>query len=282
MSKGVFRAATCQFAVSADVQSNGKTIRRQMVTARELGADVAHFPEGALSGYANADFKTWNGYGWALLKEETLRVMELAENLRLWVVLGSAHPLTGDHKPHNSLYLISPKGPIVERYDKSFCTSGDLDFYSPGDHLSLATINGVKCGLLICYDVRFPELYRQYKKRGAQMIFHSFYNARAKGPNIHTTIMRPSLQCRAATNYVWISATNSSAYYGSWPSVFVRPDGVIAASLRFHRPGVMVNTVNTNEQLYDASAAYRDLAINGALHNGEAVDDLRSKDRTCL
>jgi len=278
----VFRVATCQFAVGSDVRQNGRRIRRQIAKAHELGAHVAHFPEGALSGYAGPDIKTWDGYNWPLLREETEQVMALAKQLGMWVVLGSSHPLGGDHLPHNSLYVIDRSGRIVERYDKCFCTSGDLERYSAGDHLSMATINGVKCGFLICYDIRFPELYRQYKKRGAQMVFHSFYNARAKGPTIHTTIMRPSLQCQAATNYLWISATNSSAYYGSWPGVFVRPDGVIGASLRFHRPGVTVNTVDTHEQLYDASVAYRELAIDGALHNGTAVDDPRSRDRTCL
>jgi predicted amidohydrolase len=282
MRSGILSVATCQFPIGADVRRNGTAIRRQMVRAHELGAEVVHFPEGALSGYAGPDIETWEAYDWALLREETESVVALAKSLGIWVVLGTAHPLSDGHLPHNSLYVISPKGRIVERYDKSFCTDGDLKHYSPGDHLSMVTINGVECGFLICYDVRFPELYRQYKKRGAEMIFQSFYNARAKGPTIHTTIMRPSLQCRAATNYLWISAANSSAYYGSWPSVFVRPDGVIAGQLRFHRAGVIVNTANTNEQLYDASKAYRDLAINGALHNGEAVDDPRSRDRTCL
>lgn len=282
MRRGILNVATCQFAVCGDVHRNGVTIRRQMVRAHELGAEVAHFPEGALSGYAGPDVKTWEGYDWGPLREETERVMGLAKSLGLWVALGSAHPLSDGHKPHNCLYVINPNGRIVERYDKSFCTDGDLKHFSPGDHLSMVTINGVQCGFLICYDVRFPELYRQYKKRGAEMIFHSFYNARAKGPTIHTTIMRPSLQCHAATNYVWISATNSCAYYGSWPSVFVRPDGVIGGSLEFQRAGVTVNAVNTRKQLYDASKAYRDLAISGALHNGEAVDDPRSSDRTCL
>ena len=40
------------------------------------------------------------------------------------------------------------------------------------------TVNGILCGVLICFDVRFPELYRAYKKLGVHLLFHSFYNAR--------------------------------------------------------------------------------------------------------
>ncbi len=282
MSEGIINVATCQFAVGSSVRRNGSTVRRQMKRAKELGGDVVHFPETALSGYGGADVMTWEGYDWGALKDETERIRELAAKLGLWVMLGTSHPLSDGHLPHNSIYAIDPRGNIVERYDKCFCTGGDLRMYSPGDHRSVVTINGVRCGLLVCYDVRFPEIYRDYRKLGAQCIFQSFYNARADGPGIHTKIMRVTVQARAATNYFWISANNSSAYYGSWPSVFVQPDGTLAASLQFNRAGVMVNTVDTTVGLYDASGGLRDRAMNGVLHSGETVEDPRSRDRTCL
>jgi hypothetical protein len=94
--------------------------------------------------------------------------------------------------------------------------------------------------------------------------------------------MRPSLQCHAATNYLWISANNSSAYYQSWPSVFIRPDGTIIASLKQHQPGVMVNRVDMTRQFYDASKPFREMAMKGALSNGEPVRDPRSRDRRSM
>ncbi len=240
-----------------------------------------HFPEAALTGYAGPDVKSWDGYDWDLLRQETRDIMSLAKRKRMWVVMGSAHPLSEGHLPHNSLYAISPEGRVVDRYDKRFCTGGDLKFYSPGDHFSVFEINGIKCGMVICYDVRFPELYREYRKLRVQLIFDSFYNARHKGPGIHKIIMRPSLQARAATNYFWISASNSSAYY-SWPSVFIQPDGRIVGQLRGNRPGVMTNLVDVNREYYDASRPYRDQAMKGVLNSGKLVDDPRSRDRTSL
>ncbi|WP_462165842.1 carbon-nitrogen hydrolase family protein [Frankia sp. AiPs1] len=140
--------ATCQFPVDADVTRNGRYILRQMRSARKHGADIAHFPEACLSGYAGADFPSYEGFDWESLERVTLQILALAGQLRLWVVLGSTHRLTGDHKPHNSLYVIDATGSIVDRYDKRFCSgdpaerTGDLAHYTPGDHPSIFTING--------------------------------------------------------------------------------------------------------------------------------------------
>lgn len=280
--RGIIQVATCQFATSANIKRNSRQILRQIEQAMADNADVVHFPECSLSGYPGSEFDTWDGFDWDLLRAETESICLLAKKCKVWVILGSSHRLTGKHLPHNSLYAINPRGEIVERYDKRFCTGGDLGFFSPGDHCSLFEINGVRCGMLICYDVRFPELYRAYKKENIQLLFDSFWNARAKGPNIHTTIMRPTLQARAATNYFWISATNSSAHYQSWPGVLIRPNGEIVASLKTDRAGVMVNTVDTIEKLYDASGAWRERSMEGHLNSGNTVKDARSRDRTCL
>lgn len=279
MREGTLQIATCQFAVTESVAQNARVIRQFLRKAKKSEADVVHFSECALSGYAGADFPSFDGYDWTLLRQETERIMALAGELGLWIVLGSTHPLTPPNKPHNCLYLIGPEGKIVNRYDKRFCTSGDLDFYTPGDRFATFELNGIKCSLLICFDLRFPELYRELYKLGVQCVFQSFYNARQRGPSVHTQIMRQTMQCHAATNHVWVSLTNSSGYYSPYPSCFIQPDGVIAAQLRPNRSGLMVNTVNLSQDFYDPMASFRELALAGKLTNGSgAIDDPRSKD----
>jgi predicted amidohydrolase len=283
MKDGTLRVATCQFAVSGSVPQNARAIRQFLQKAGKAGAEVVHFSECALSGYAGADFSSFDDYDWTLLREETLRIMALAGELALWVVLGSTHPLTPPHKPHNCLYLISPAGKIVDRYDKRFGTSGDLDHYTPGNHFATFDLHGIKCSLLICFDLRFPELYRELYKLGVQCVFQSFYNARQRGPSIHTHIMRQTMQCHAATNHLWISMTNSSGYYSPYPSCLIQPDGVIAAQLRLNRAGMMLNTVNLSRDFYDPMAGFREMAVAGQLTNGPGnLDDPRSKDVTLL
>ncbi len=283
MAKGILKIATCQFAVERSVKRNARQIGEFLRKAANAGADIVHFSECALSGYVGTDFGTFDGYDWGQLKEETEKVTAVAAEVGIWVVLGSTHRLTGPNKPHNSLYLISPDGKIVDRYDKRFCTEGDLKRLTPGNRFVNFVVNGVTCSLLICFDLRFPEIYRRLRKEGVDCIFQSFYNARQKGPSVHTYIMRQTMQCRAATNYFWVSMANASGSYAPYPSCFIRPDGKIVGQLRNNKAGMMINTVSLAEKLYDPSADFRDMAMKGALSNGpEEINDERSKNTTSL
>lgn len=300
--------ATCQYPVGADVCKNLEYVSRQIRAARDWGAHVAHFPEACLSGYAGVDFASYEGFGWGMLRECAQRVLDLAREVRMWVVLGSTHRLTAPHKPHNSLYIIDDHGEIVDRYDKMFCAgdaseeAGDLSHYSPGGHFSVFSIRGVRCGALICHDYRYPELYREYKRRGVQMMFHSYHAGGIPssrfaamreevgkdlwrfnpGSTIPEITMPAAMVFEAANNHMWISCPNSSARESCWGSFFVRPDGAVTGRLRRNTTGVLISEVDTDKEIYDSTAAWRDRAMDGVLHSGTLVRDERSEERTRL
>ena len=259
---GCLRIAACQFPVGEDIAANARWTRNQILTAKMNGADLVHFPECALSGYGGADWTDAGALDWQSLRRETEAIVRLAGELGVWVLLGSTHQLSGDNKPHNSLYVISPDDGITDRYDKRFCTAGDLKYFTPGDHFVDFEVNGVRCGLLICYDVRFPELYREYRKMGVDVIFQSFYNARHPEDCIHPRIMPVTAQARAATNGFFMSLTNSCAPH-SWPCHFITPDGLVQQKLPRDRPGILYADIDANQRYYDASAPFRMDAMAG-------------------
>ena len=288
------RVATCQFPVEADIAGNLRYTLRHIRQAAEQGARVVHFSECSLSGYAGVEFPDMSHLDWDSLVAATGQVQQAARETRTWVVVGSTHRLTGRHKPHNCLYLIDPDGDIVDRYDKRFCTGTggrrptmDLSHYSPGNHPVTFTVDGITLGLLICYDYRFPELYREYYTQGVKILLQSFHNARAtvvddQDYNIWRTIVPSTMSCRAAENHIWISANNSTARPSRWASFTVRPDGQIMDRLTLHRPGVLITDMTLDPNLFDAPGPWRDRVIEGTLHSGSPVSDPRSSDVTCL
>ena len=272
------RLASCQFPVSDQIIENAGWIIKQMVEAADSGAHVAHFPECALSGYPGVDMESLEGFDWPALRFWTDSIVNLAEELDIWVILGSIHELGEGFKPMNCLYVIKPDGEIEERYDKRFCTKGDLEHFSAGEHFSVVNIQGIKCGFLICFDVRFPELYREYKKMEVDFIFQSFYNARQKPGGIHPKIMPVTARTRAATNHFYMSISNSSSP-SSWPCHFITPDGLIGGTIEADKPGILLSDVLLSDEYYDASRRYRKNAMEGKLSSGDAPGHPRYSDR---
>jgi predicted amidohydrolase len=235
------RVASCQFPVSGDIAKNARYVRRYLRRAAESGAHLLHTSEVCLTGYAGNDFRSFRGFDWDLLRAETARLRELAAELKLWLVLGSSHFLDGRTKPTNCLYLIDPRGRIVDRYDKCMCTSNDQKHHSAGNRLVTRRIRGVHVGLAICYDVCFPQIYAAYRDLGVKLMLHSFYNAGHKGPSCLDVLNIYEVPTRCADNLMWAVANNSSRRYSNWASFVARPDATIAQQLRQNQAGMLIH-----------------------------------------
>ncbi len=281
--------ATCQFPVDEDPRRNLGFATRQIAAARARGADLVHFSEACISGYLGVEVSSHGAAGWERITAAMEEVMAAARRHRVWVVVGCNHRLSGKHKPHNSLYVIDARGRIVSRYDKVFCTGsasgkdGDLANYSPGEALITFRVRGLTCGLLICHDFRYPELFREYKRKGVDLMLVSFHNAggRKETCDKYKITVPATLQAAAASNYYAVSANNGTRRY-AWPSFVVNAEGVIVNKAPQHRPTVLITAIDTAEKLYDASADWRDRCMQGVLHSGRLVRDARSRERTAL
>ncbi len=103
----------------------------------------------------------------------------LAAELNIWLLAGSLAIRLSDHKAANRCYLISADGNIAARYDKIHMFDVDLPggesyresgSYRPGDQAVLARTPWGKVGLSVCYDLRFPGLYRELALGGATIL----------------------------------------------------------------------------------------------------------------
>lgn len=240
-AKTGLRVASCQFPVTEDVTRNARFILAFMARARQAGAHLLHTSEACLSGYAGSDFSSFRNYDWDRLRECTRLLQQRAAALGIWLVLGSAHFLDERTRPTNCLYLIDPRGIIVDRYDKRMCTTSDQKHYSAGSRLVTRRIRGVTVGLAICYDVCFPQIYAAYREEGATVMLHSFYNAHGKGRNCLDVLNIHEVPTRCADNRVWAVANNSSHPYSHWGSFVARPDATIAQRLPMNRAGMLIH-----------------------------------------
>jgi predicted amidohydrolase len=269
--------ATCQFPVSADIKKNESFILKQLVLAKVKGADIAHFSESSLSGYAGIDFSSFKGRDEILLQTCLENIRKSSKNLKIWTIVGG-HQFEKRHKkPFNCLWLINDKGEIVDRYDKRICAGkhGELEhlYYKPGKKPIQFKLKEFTCGLLICHEWRYPELYREYKHLGSEVIFQSWYDGNLsqklylnEGRELGDLITG-TVRGNAANNYLWISASNTGKRESSFASFVARPDGKIDQQLRRNITGILITKVNLKKQYIDPSGPWRRRVYKGILHN---------------
>lgn len=177
----------------------------------------------------------------------------LARDADAWLLVGSLTVKLDDERMANRSYLLSDTGEIVARYDKIHMFDVTLpngkviresSAYRPGDQAVLAQTPWGPIGMTICYDVRFPHLYRKLAQAGATMLVVPSSFQRETGPAHWHTLLRT----RAIENAAWVIApamcgdhANGRSTYGH--SLVIDPWGRIVAELE-DQPGVLVADID--------------------------------------
>lgn len=145
-------------------------------------------------------------------------------------VLAGSVPMHHDGKIYNTSIAISKTGALVNKYDKVhlFGLFNEEDFFAPGNNFQAFELDGLCCGSTICYDLRFPELFRHLALQGAKIIF-----CPAEWPEARGDIWRLLAQARAAENHTFVVAVNCAGTFKGAPfyghSMVVAPSGRILA-----------------------------------------------------
>ncbi len=244
-----FRLAIAQLPISGNAHLNGTHVRQAMGEAAQQNARLIHFPEGMLSGYVQNPILDWAEVNWHSVREELETIMALAAKLNLWVVLGSAHPLTPPHWPHNSLYIISDRGKLVNRYDKRVCSFTEVTrFYTPGYEPVVFDIDGFRFGCLLCVEINFPALFMEYDQLGVDCLLLSAYPV--------DEIFYLKVRAQAAIHSCWVSLSAPSETAFLMMSGLVSPSGERLKHMETAQ-GVVVDDL-------DRSAPELDIALNKA------------------
>ncbi len=234
------RIAACQFPVTGDIAKNSKYIQRLILKAVANKAKIIQFPETALCGWGKWNNPSFKKFNFEALKKETSVIRKLAAEKKVWVILGSAHRLGSDFKPTNCLYVIDDKGRIADRYDKCWLVKGDeLKTFTPGDHLVIFTLGGIRCGLMICYDSNFLQMFNAYAHQGVELLFYSSGHAGFKDDR--AKIVQSTIPLLSVFYRMWISVSNSASRYSGLVTCLSDPNGMgtIAGTLKRHETGIL-------------------------------------------
>ena len=173
-----FRVALVQMRTSRNITGNIDAAARLVREAKAQGADYVQTPE--QTSLMELDREALFSH---IVEEERdpalAAFQELARELKVYLHVGSLAVKILPDKAANRAFFIAPNGEIVARYDKIHMFDVNLangesyresNTYRPGEAAVVVALPFAKVGLTICYDVRFPALYRALAEAGADVL----------------------------------------------------------------------------------------------------------------
>ena len=181
------------------------SVRKVLENCRRQLIDVCIFPETTFSG-----FNFPNSHLAEYLEDSPSLKFFTAEALRLdiSIIFGMFVKSQGSEHIYNSALVVDRSGKLVSRYDKIhlFSQAGETDFNREGDATQTVTIGDATFGLSICYDLRFPEMFRSISKD-----CHALVNI-SNWPSKRETHWDALLRARAIENQSFVFGVNRSGF----------------------------------------------------------------------
>ena len=249
----MFRVSCIQLCSSNDVSYNLKRTKNLFKVALKQKTDFILTPE--VSSKITLDKKKLLKTATTMEKDIYLKEMKnFAKKYKKWLLIGSVI-LKIKKKLLNRSVLISPKGKITCYYDKIHMYDAKLNkrenyceskLFKSGNKIKISKLPWGKIGLSICYDLRFPNMYKKMSKQGVFFISVPSAFTETTGKKHWHTLLR----ARAIENFSYVFAPgqagkhcNGRKTYGH--SLIVSPDGKIIKELG-KKEGVITAKINPN------------------------------------
>jgi len=221
------KVSIAQIEVLGDVSTNFEKIKNYVKSAAKQGVDLIVFPEVSNTGFFSENYGSVDE-----INDEIEDILNLSENLSkkencktdcgITIVMGVAE--REGNKLYSSAVIINT-GKILGTYRKSriFPLTDEIKYFSPGSESDIRVYNtpAGKIGLLICYEIRFPEISRSLTFQGAQCLA-----VPAQFPSERISHWTALLKARAIENQIFIFGANCA---GFGCSMIIDPWGEVLA-----------------------------------------------------
>ena len=255
MKSNEVRVAAVQLTSGADPENNLERAVALVLQAIEQGATYVQLPE-----YVNyrGPTKYYVVVAETIPGPTTSRLAEIAKEHLVTIHVGSVLERSDEpRKSYNTSVVLAPSGEIAATYRKGHLfdvnVPGEIEHLESkdivaGDHLIVADLGGFTLGLSVCFDLRFPEMYRQLCLNGATVLAVPSSFAVATG-RVHWEVL---LRARAIENHAYVIAaaqagTTAEGLSSFGHSMIVGPWGEVLAESDSDHEDVLVVTIDPDE-----------------------------------
>ncbi len=221
------KIAAYQFKGSGNIEENLGAIERGILQAAGQQVRLLVTQECALCGYPPVETEAVKKIDFQQAGQAANRIAQLACQYQMNIALGTV--LREKQRYTNSILLITPDGESHPIYHKRALWGWDRDAFIPGNELGVYPIDQIKIGFRICFEVRFPEYFRELFREGVELACVSLCDVAAEPNPARYELIKAHLQTRAVENAMVILSVNSISGCQAAPTCLIGPDGDVIA-----------------------------------------------------
>ncbi len=230
------KIAAYQFGVTGNIRRNMVEIENAIRQAAASQAELIVFPECALTGYPPRDLPDSQSVDMAAVTQALTRLQELADAYKIRILAGT---IAFDEVYRNRAYFFVPGEPATW-YDKRALYGWDRDNFTEGDKDGVFTIGEYKIGVRICFEVRFPEYFRELYRARTDLNIVLFNDVADTDDTSRYQMIRSHLITRAVENVTPFLTVDATAPYQTAPTCVIDASGAVAHELERNAAGLLL------------------------------------------
>ena len=249
-----------QFAVSGDIDKNLEVIKKGIAQAVKKGVHLLVFPECALTGYIKRDIEKAADVDFEKLDVAYNELQELSDGNKMCIIVGTITKEDNDF--FNCAAVFRPKEEIFF-YEKRALWGWDKDNFTRGSGDGMFEFDEYDIGVRLCYEVRFPEFFREMYEKKTFLNIIMFYDVADEDDVNRYDLIKSHIRTRASENVVHTLSVDAISPYQTAPTAL------------YDRSGNPLVELNRNEEsllVYDLEYSEPDFGETGRMTISDWLD----------
>lgn len=226
-----------QFAITSNIEHNMKIIKSTVVQASLEKVKLLIFPECALTGYPPHDIENPSKVDFKQLDLCYEQLQEMAINYDICIIVGTI--IRENDTYFNSAIAFSPSEEKVI-YHKRALWGWDKEHFCIGNNSGILKIDGMKIGIRICFEVRFPEFFRELYREKTDLNIILFYDVSDKDDIERYEIIKSHIRTRAVENVCYTLTVDTIYPYQTAPTALFDRSGYVLKELHRNIEGLLI------------------------------------------
>lgn len=233
-----------QFSVTKNIKHNLESVKKAIIKASHEGVKLLVFPECALTGYPPRDIENSSVVNFQELDLAYEQLQSLVDENAIHVMIGTI--IREDEKYYNSAIVFAPYKE-KQFYHKRALWGWDKDNFSIGNSSGIFEIDGWKIGVRICFEVRFPEFFRELYEAYTDLNIIMFYDVADYDDIERYELIKSHVRTRAVENVTYTLAVNSIFPYQTAPTALYDRSGGSLIELKRNEESLLVYDLEKSE-----------------------------------